>query len=511
MDLPQTFLDKFSSSIVSVLGCYDRVIFKGHLPFGDDGHLNSFVDYGLKIPRKDFLPMLQGKSQELVEHATNTAKQANAPFRHFPGKPNKEKVVEQIARERRHPDGLLAVLSVLETCRTVKLALGQGRPRLYFAKRPQRVLYYYFQDPEFGRTYIRLQTWFPYTIQVYVNGHEYLARQMQRSKLGFVQVDNCFTELAQPAQAQELADRFPGLPWQTQLNEWSRIVNPLLREAWLAPRGYYWVIEQAEYSTDVLFRSREALRELYFRFLDHAIVNFSAQDILTFLGRRWHPRFDGEVLTEYKKDRWPGARIKHRVKANWLKMYDKLGQVLRVETVINQPREFKVRRWRTRQGERQLVWCPMNKGIANFYQYHHAAQAANLRYLEALSVVGDPAPSYQQVETLVQPRLVGKRSYAGFNPAKQHDVQLFAAVLSGEHLLRGLRNADIRRILHGDTQPTQDRRRQAAAIGRRLKRLHVRGLLRKVPRTRRWLVTHKGSQILGAAVRLYYHGLSNAA
>jgi len=50
-------------------------------------------------------------------------------------------------------------------------------------------------------------------------------------------------------------------------------------------------------------------------------------------------------------------------------MYDKFGQVLRVETVINNPREFKVRRWRMRHGHRQRVWCPMNKGLANLYQY----------------------------------------------------------------------------------------------------------------------------------------------
>src|SRR5207302_6456454 len=142
--------------------------------------------------------------------------------------------------------------------------------------------------------------------------------------------------------------------------------------------------------TDVLFQSRAKLAELYPRLLDHALLKFSAQDILTFLGRRLHANFDGEVLTDCKKDRLPGARIKHRMKNNWLKMYDKFGQVLRVETVINNPREFQVRRRRKRQGRWKRVWCPMNKGIANLYQYREAAHAANIRYLEALSVVNDP-------------------------------------------------------------------------------------------------------------------------
>ena len=84
-------------------------------------------------------------------------------------------------------------------------------------------------------------------------------------------------------------------------------------------------------------------------------MNFSAKDILTFLGRWFHPRFDGEVLTHYQKGRWPGARIKHRIKNNWLKMYDKFALVLRIETVINNPRKFRVRRLRTRDGHRQMV------------------------------------------------------------------------------------------------------------------------------------------------------------
>jgi hypothetical protein len=89
---------------------------------------------------------------------------------------------------------------------------------------------------------------------------------------------------------------------------------------------YYWVTEQAEYSTDVLFTSRAALRELYPRLLDHAAVNFSARDILMFLGRKLHGNFQGEVLNDLKKGRHPGARIKHRMKDNWLKMYDKFGR-----------------------------------------------------------------------------------------------------------------------------------------------------------------------------------------
>jgi len=185
--------------------------------------------------------------------------------------------------------------------------------------------------------------------------------------------------------------------------------------------------------------------------------------------------------------------------------------VLRVETVINQPREFKVRRRRLRRGRVRLVWCPMNKGVRNFYRYRQVAAAANGRYLAALAAVADPAPAYRQVERLGQPKKVGGRSYAAFNPACGPDVRLFQAVLRGEHLLNGFRNADIRRSLYGEARDNGVRRRHSAAVGRLLKRLHVRGLIAKVPRTRRWRVTASGQRSLGVVVRLYHDGLPAAA
>ena len=511
MKTPNPFLAKFAASLIATLSCFDRVIFKGHLPFFGEAHLNRFVDGTLRLRRTDFLDFLEEQSEILVTHGKQLAAQFQAPYHYLQGKHRKEDLVQKIIRECRLSEGLICVLCCQETCRTVKLRYGDGRPRLVFAGRPQRVLYYYFLDPDFGLLYLRVQTWFPYTFQVYVNGHDWLARQLQGAGVGFVQHDNAFTQLDDPAQAQRLADRFHQLPWVKRLDRWARLVNPLLEQPWLRGQGYYWVLDQVEYSTDLLFRDRPALADLYPRLLEHAALNFSAQDILTFLGRRLHPRFEGEVLTDCKKGRCPGARIKHRVKNNWLKMYDKFGQVLRLETVINNPREFKVRRWRTRAGHRQLVWCPMNKGVSNFFRYRQVAAAANQRYLAALAVVADPATAYRQVEHLAEPKVVQGRSHAGFNPARRLDVRLFAAVLRGEHLLQGFRNAAIRLLLYGEAKDPSARRRHSAAVGRLLKRLHVRGLLAKVPRTRRWRVTNAGQRLLGAIVRLYHDGLPAAA
>lgn len=498
------FTQKFADSIVNVLDCFDRVIVKGYLPFGNDFHLNSFVDGKLRIRRKDFLPMVEPLSQSLVDHAKAMAAAANVPYQYFDHRRRKQDLIRKILKEHPVHEGLIAVLCFKETCRSVKLGKGEQRPWLYYTKRQQRVLYYYYLDPDFGLMHLRVQTFFPFTVQVYVNGHEWLAQQMVAEKLGFVQRDNAFTALDDPDRAQKSADRFPKLSWPKILERWAQLVNPLLTsQAWLKGPSYYWVIDQAEFSTDVLFRSRAALAALYPRLLDHATLQFSAADILTFLGRKLDPRFQGEVLTDCKKERWPGARVKHRMKNNWLKMYDKFGLILRIETVINQPREFRVRRSCMRQGQQQMRWLPMNKGVSNFYQYHQVARAANKRYLDALAVVDLPAATEKQLDRVCEPAVFHGRRRRALNPLRADEQQLFLAVLGGDNLLNGFRNRDlVERLYPRATKDACEQRRRTAHVSRLMQLLRAHGLVAKIPHSYRYRVSAKGQAIMSAAVQV---------
>jgi hypothetical protein len=495
------FVERFTSSIVSILGCHDRVIFRGHLPFGGDENLNRFVDYALKIKRKDFLPFLEPLSESLVDHAKDLAQQANAPYHHFEAKPDKEKLIHKLLRDKPHDDGLVAVLCCKEHCRTVKLMHGKQRPRLAFRPRPQRVLYFYFLDPDFGLMYVRVQTMFPFTAQIYVNGHDWLARQMHKRRIDFVQADNAFVDIDGFDKAQEIADQFSKLDWVKILDRFVKRVNPLLKQPWLGKRSYYWVIDQAEFSTDLLFRSKAELAKIYPQLLEHALVNLSAEDVLKFLGRKLHPRFEGEVLTDLKKGRHPGARIKHRMKNNWLKMYDKFGQILRIETVINQPREFKVRRRRQRQGKRQMLWCPMNKGVANFYHYHAVARQSNERYLDALATAALPCATVQQLETLHKPVRFGKRRRRALQVLSDADQRLFLAVLRGENCVNGFRNSDVAKALFSRPAKTaQERRRRSTQVSRKLQLLRAHGLIAPIRSSYRYRITLKGNTLMNAVV-----------
>jgi hypothetical protein len=498
------FITKYTALIIAVLSCFDRVIFKGHLALAAPCELERYVDCALKVCRTEFMKtMAPLYSNRLVEHAQDWARKAGRTYEYRTGQFRKDQWAQKLVRDQGICEGLVGILCTLETCPSFALIPGRDRPQFVSRSRQQRVLYYYFLDPQFGLIHIRLQTWLPFTVQVYINGHEWLAQQMVDKKLGFVQQHNAFTQLDDPAEAQRLAERFAQLNWPKILNRWARQVNPLLCE--LFP-GYpvHWVVDQAEYATDLLFTSRAALAGLYPALLAYAVQTFTPMDILRFLGRKWDRRFDGEVHTEYEDERWFGTRIKHRMKTNWLKMYDKFGLILRVETVINSAKEFWVYRVQHhRDGTSSVGYYPMTKSVASLVNYQEQALACNRRYLDALALVNDPAPAYQELRQLTEPKIVEGRSYAGFNPARGEDVRLFEAVLHGDHITRGFCNGDIREPLFGHPKPLVLHRRASAAVGRLLKRLHVRHLVAKIPRTRRWRVTERGRHLLGMAVEVY--------
>jgi hypothetical protein len=498
------FLTKFASLIGSILHSFDRVIFKGHLPIEWVEELTRFVDYELKMRRSDFMKKkAPACSEELVEYAKRLAKKSARTFLYRTGDFRKEEWARGLLREQRIIDGLVGILCTQETCPSFCLVPGEGRPQFKAKRRQQRVLYYYFLDAQLGFMHVRMETWFPFAVQVYVNGHDWLAQQMTPKKIGFVQRENAFVQLDDVAKAQKLANRFAHLNWPRILNRFARLVNPLWRKM-LKRYSYYWVTDQAEFSTDLLFRGPSLLTGLYQKLLEFAVMTFSAKDVLKFLGRKYDGRLQGEVQTDYKTDRWPGARIKHRMRRNWLKMYDKFGLILRIETVINDPKEFKVyRACHHHDGTKSMGWYPMPKGVGYLPHYQEQALACNRRYLEALAVVDDPAPAYRELAELTERKYVAERSSAGFNPASRADASLFAAVLDGDGVSQGFANKDVRARLFGLAKDGKQALREGAAVNRLLKRLHARGLLAKVPRRRRWRVTTKGRHLLGKALALY--------
>jgi hypothetical protein len=499
-----SFASRFATLISWILSCFDRVIFKGYLPISRPDQFSHFVDRVLKLRRVEFIKKVAPHwAQRIVDHSKSLAQRQGRTWEYKTGRVDKDAWAKAVLQKNEVIEGLLGVLCVMESCKTYKLGHSEGRPQFVSSMVPQRVLYFYFVDKKLGLMHVRLQTWAPFTCQIYVNGHDYVARQLKKKGIRFQQNDNAFVELSDPATAQRIANRFSRLRWPKILERYARRVNPLLGQE-LRGTSHYWVADQAEYATDICFRDRGQLALVFRWLLEFALLTFSPQKIFSYLGRKWHERFDGEVQTHYRSVREPGVCIKHFMKGNWLKMYDKLAQLIRVETVINQPGEFKIlRECRHRNGETSMGWFPMGKGVGNLHHYQSHALACNERYLNALAAVKDPTPGYADLKRLTESQNDKGRNSTGFNPARQEEACLFAAVLAGDHIAHGFRNKDVRAALGFTAGTVVERRRQSAVVGRMLRRLHVRRLIAKVPRTRRWRVTDEGRRILGHLLRTY--------
>lgn len=511
------FVRKHQDKIHAVLSCFDRVIFRGYLPICHPGGVEGWL-YHQRVQLKQFKEFAPRIAERLLQHAKDLAKARGRPYRYLPTRESKEELARQIAERDGVREGLVCVFSCLETCRTFRLEYSQRHGRL--ALRPDlrrcTVLYYFVMDKECGLIHIKLHTWLPLVCQVYINGHSWLQRQLDKQGIGYAMADNAFLRLSDPAQAQRIAERFCRQNWRRRLDAWARLVNPLLGDA-LKGQSYYWVVDQAEYSTDILFKDRPALASLYPALVEHASLRLGADDVLRFLGRKLTAAFAGEVQTERKNvpvdetGRVDGVRVKHCMKTNRLKMYDKQGLVLRVETVINNPREFRVRRWRrSKHGKRELAWLPLCKGVAWLWRYAQVSLSANQKYLEALAVVDDPGPARNILDRACTPARWGKRRRRALAPLTPHDQALFLAVLLGEHHLHGLRNRDVARHLFGEA-PTdaRERRRQSARVSRLLQLLRAHGLLAKIQRSRRYRVTRLGHQLMSAAVAVRYKYFPN--
>jgi hypothetical protein len=500
------FLQRHQSRIMGVLSGYDRILFRGTLRSisyvaGFDRFLGA-----QRVLYKEFDPFVQHLTGQLRSHAKQLAEEHGRPYIHLESSAtSKEDLARSILEQDAVKTGLVCVLSCVEPCQTFTVRKDREAKRLQLVAVQKTCLhlYFYFMDREFGLMHVRLQTWLPMPIQVCVNGREYLARRLQRAGNGYQQADNCFLAIDDLAAAQRMSDELEKRNWTRFLNRLAERLNPWVRRGnKLGLFGYYWTVRQSEYATDVMFRSPADLAAIYPALVDHAIRHFQSQDVMRFLGRRTNIRFSGEAHSSVAH-RVEGVRIKHWVEENSIKMYDKQGSVLRIETTLNNPRRLKVRRTATRGGQRRKAWLRMRKSVADFQRRAEICRAANGRYLEALGVVGEPSPTRFLLDPVSQRKTHDGRPYRALRPIDPEEAKLFAILTDGKFLLQGFRNADLRRKLYPQVAThALDRQKASARVSRLLRLLRAHGLVRKVATTFYYRITKRGHCVMATALKL---------
>jgi hypothetical protein len=427
-------------------------------------------------------------------------------------KASKEEIARKIALEHQITQGPICVLSSTEQGWSFDLYRNKETKHLDLVPRIRRCLflYHYMIHPTFGFMNARIQTWFPFSIQVCLNGREWLASEMNREGLSFSRCRNCFVRLESADRAQELLNAQLDSDWPDLLGGISRILNPLHDELFgkFCP-GYYWSTHQSEWATDILFSDPKELRILYPKLVRHGMTALGSPDVMRFLGQklgpsdRMHPAFQSEVVSDIKT-RQEGIRIKHRIGGNSVKAYDKAytddAAVLRVETTMHDESDFKVYRSKEGDPEGKRDWRKLRKGVADLPRRAQVSQACNERYLSALAAV-DESSTLEEITQRVTMRTNWKgKSVRALHPFDQADADLLAIVGRGEFAINGLRNRDIQAILYANEPNTTPEmlRTRSAKVTRLIRMLRAHGILVKVPKTNRYQLSAFGRQLTTA-------------
>jgi len=494
MKNPELLTKRFEKNISGVLSCFDRlVLFGTYQPICYPNAMSWQVHTaGIKLVEyeKRFANKLR---LEMIDRIKAIATEEGIRIEHVYASVRKEAFVSEILSTRGDAPGIVCILSAMEGCRCFKVCKNHKSGYLELQWKPGKCLHYYvyLMDPEYGLRYLRIPTWAPFRLQFYFNGHDWLERRMTAEGIKFRKADNCFVHVSDFKRAQHIADTFDAKSLHRRLDQLaSRFVA--VHDRW--GHGLHWSIYQAEWATDVVFKSSRILPVLYEELVRTAAIEIKCTDIYGFLGRRLSAKSASEVSNRLQT-LIEGTRIKHSLDKTSIKMYDKQARVLRIETTTSDVSFLKHHREvRHRDGTREMKHASVKKTIYSLGAVAEQMQACNKRYLSFISQWRDHSRERTDLRKITASVKDDKqRSYRGVNFFQPDDLSFMLAILRGEYQIAGFANRTLQPHLAGWN---------SQKIGRVLKRFRVLRLIKRVGRTYKYYLSSLGKKVLVAALQL---------
>ena len=497
-------IEQNKKKINGILETFDRMIINGYsLNLCNYRHfLYYLIQNNIKLV--DFDKFALNQTDELCNHIDNYIKENDCECIYLnSGKINKDEIARNKFEENSNKTGLICALSAVEICNTMTVKPNHKTQNLEVTSRPTKCKHYYFyyNDEEFGWMYLKIQTWFPYNVQIYINGREYLSKLFDKNNIRYEMYNNSFSYISDFIKAQELADSILNKKISDSFDGLIEQINPhLTKIKEIFSHGYYWCIDQCEFATDINFKNREDLSLFYKTLVETTYFTFSSEDIYSFFGRnvsRIHTFSKGEIVSDLRH-RYQGYRIKFKINNNQIKMYDK-GNNLRIEVTINNPKDFKVLKEKDKiiehqSIEKEKVWVPMGKSISNLYRYVEISKSITKRYIEALPEINTDEVPLSEIEKVSSSTTVNDRKYTGFNILEKDTLKLFSIISSGEYLINGFTNKNIRNK-YFDIEITS---KEINKLTRLLSKLKAHGLIKKVARKNKYYLTTNGRKIINS-------------
>ena len=480
-------------NISGLLSCFDRVILTGTLPqvCYSQGMTSYLYSKGVRI--FDYPKFAEPFKNELRANAEQLAKDNGLEIE-FVAKSHirKEDLVKKVLDKRGTHAGLVHILSAMEACGSYRPWHDKHSGKTFLKRTQSKCLHYYFYfiDSYLGYGYIRVPTWCPFKLQVYINGHNILANELDKQGIKYSMIDNAFDYIGDFSKAQEICDNIDIRKIHKRLDWLAKIYCPVYSSF---NQVYHWSIMQAEYATDIVFKKQEYLQSIYSELTATAIHTVKPDNIATFLGHKVDPRYQGELGNNYNI-RIEGSRIKHTMGKSSIKMYDKFSKILRIETTTNDVSFFKYyREVEHHDGTKSMQYATLKKNIYSLTLLVLLFKASNKRYLEFISAFDNKEPGRKRLNKVTKSKQENNRNYKGFNLFCDADLSLLLTVLRGEYNISGFRNKDIRMRLP---------KLNTGKISRLIKRLKVFGLIKKAGKTYKYYLTRLGKELVITAEKL---------
>jgi hypothetical protein len=489
----QSLTERYDDRIAGVLSCYDRLVVTGTLPgvCYADGMTRYLNIHGIRI--FDYPEFAKTLRDRVRERAASLAAEAGVSIEHVANTHiRKEDIVARVLKQRGDHPGLVHVLSAMEACDAYKPWHDKQTHKTFVRPDSGKCLhyYFYFQDAKFGLVYLRVPTWAPFRLQFYCNGHSWLARKLTAKGIGYTIADNAFVRIDDWARAQQLADALSPDQLHRTLDRYAAQCCPVSD---VFGQSYHWSLMQVEYATDLAFRSTTTLGPLYEQLVRQSVLSVKAEQVATFLGRQITPLLAQEIGSQFST-RIAGTCIKHHFGKCSIKMYDKHGIVLRIETTANDVSFFKHhRKVEHRKGPATRALAPVKKSIYSLIDLREILLGCNRRYLTHLSALDDFSAGVRALERVTKQHDVDGRTVKGINFFEPGDSALLHALQNPRVNIAGIRRGELLPIL-GMFSPTR--------LSRQLRRLLDIGMIKRVAGTYRYYLTKAGRAATAAAGRL---------
>ena len=478
------FFEHHKDSIQFGYRCFDRILLNGLIqPFQQPervlGFFNAYRE-GKRVTRK----VLSSIADQFQNFVRNRSEKWGAPILEPPDGDDddsrRDKFIEKYFQDAK-PNQVVAILKAREPAR-ILIAIGDkdnDSPHLEYKRRWVNQYNFYLNDSQWGRMFVRMCPYFPFSARLCLNQHHWLAHRLQQEGIDFERTTNALLKCADPIRLQKLADSLTPGDLLRCGQKWLAMLTPFFsdkerREIGCQHRLFF---SQVEYCDNLIFHRRAGVEELTQRLLDVNRNIGQPKKITTIFGRKITKEYKGKLQTVIEDRDLPNPVIRSHYGQGFLKQYVRDERLLRTESATNNICDYGV-----------------NKDVKNLPQLRAKVSAIIDNYHSAQQDILETFVDRGQLQKLAEPtvlangkRIPGLKLDHPRQLAVMHAVVRFANIAGGGTFTTSDLYAPAL-----DALGLNASKYSLASLRYDLSKLRAKGLVEKVPRSRRYRLVGKG-------------------